>query len=82
MTAIPNLTLASDYVQTQTDLACMEAANEAARRAVNGILAATGSDAEPCKLWHMGMPKGLAPWRAHDRTRFEQGLPWDGHLLF
>ena len=82
VTAIPNLTLASDYVQTKTDLACMEAANEAARRAVNGILAATGSDAEPCKLWHMGMPKGLAPWRAHDRTRFEQGLPWDGHLLF
>ena len=35
VTAIPNLFLASDYVQTFTDLATMEAANEAARRAVN-----------------------------------------------
>ena len=59
VTAIPNLTLASDYVQTQTDLACMEAANEAARRAVNAILEATGSDADRCRLWKMGMPKAL-----------------------
>ena len=45
VTRIPNLFLASDYVRTHTDLATMEAANEAARRAVNGILAATGSSA-------------------------------------
>ena len=32
---IPNLFLASDYVRTYTDLATMEGANEAARRAVN-----------------------------------------------
>ena len=37
-TAIPNLFLASDYVRTHTDLATMEGANEAARRAVNGLL--------------------------------------------
>ncbi|MBV9499444.1 MAG: FAD-dependent oxidoreductase, partial [Acidobacteriaceae bacterium] len=37
-TEIPNLFLASDYVQTYTDVACMEAANEAARRAVNALL--------------------------------------------
>ena len=37
-TAIENLFLASDYVRTYTDLATMEGANEAARRAVNGIL--------------------------------------------
>jgi 15-cis-phytoene desaturase len=36
-TEITNLLLASDYVRTFTDLACMEAANEAARRAVNAI---------------------------------------------
>ena len=35
---VDNLFLASDYVQTYTDLATMEAANEAARRAVNAIL--------------------------------------------
>ena len=40
VTRIPNLFLASDYVKTHTDLATMEGANEAARRAVNGILAA------------------------------------------
>ena len=38
VTRIPNLFLASDYVRTHTDLATMEGANEAARRAVNGIL--------------------------------------------
>ena len=43
VTRIPNLFLASDYVRTHTDLATMEGANEAARRAVNGILDATGS---------------------------------------
>ncbi len=48
-TRIPNFFLASDYVRTYTDLATMEAANEAARRAVNGILRAAGSrrDAVP-----------------------------------
>ena len=42
-TRIPNLFLAADFVRTHTDLATMEGANEAARRAVNGILDATGS---------------------------------------
>jgi uncharacterized protein with NAD-binding domain and iron-sulfur cluster len=37
-TEIPNLMLAADYVRTYTDIATMEAANEAGRRAVNGIL--------------------------------------------
>jgi hypothetical protein len=37
-TGIPNLYLASDFVRTYTDLATMEGANEAARRAVNAIL--------------------------------------------
>ena len=50
MTRIPNLFLASDYVRTHTDLATMEGANEAARRAVNGILDATGSAAPRLRL--------------------------------
>src|SRR5215207_7190526 len=33
LTRIPNLFLATDYVRTHTDLATMEGANEAARRA-------------------------------------------------
>jgi len=44
---IPNLFLASDYVKTNTDVACMEAANEAARRAVNALLDREGSSAGP-----------------------------------
>jgi uncharacterized protein with NAD-binding domain and iron-sulfur cluster len=77
VTAIPNLFLAADYVQTSTDLATMEAANEAARRAVNGILQHSGSDAPPCRLWDLHEPVLLEPWRAHDRERYRQGLPWD-----
>jgi uncharacterized protein with NAD-binding domain and iron-sulfur cluster len=80
--SIPNMVLASDYVQTQTDLACMEAANEAARRAVNAILDATGSTAQRCKLWDMPMPSVCRLWRDHDKSRFEAGKPWDGRLLF
>ena len=77
VTAIPNLFLAADYVQTYTDLATMEGANEAARRAVNGILERSGSDAPPCRLWNLHEPVLLEPWRAHDRARYRQGLPWD-----
>jgi uncharacterized protein with NAD-binding domain and iron-sulfur cluster len=51
---IDNLFLASDYVKTNTDLASMEGANEAARRAVNAILDAEGSTAIPCAIWGMG----------------------------
>jgi uncharacterized protein with NAD-binding domain and iron-sulfur cluster len=73
VTAIENLFLASDYVRTHTDLACMEAANEAARRSVNGILAAAGSDAEPCEVWPLHDPEIFAPFRALDRVRWELG---------
>jgi uncharacterized protein with NAD-binding domain and iron-sulfur cluster len=79
-TAIPNLFLASDYVRTHTDLATMEAANEAARRAVNGLLVACGSAHAPCGVWPLHEPPVLAPFRAYDRWRFQQGLPWDARL--
>lgn len=76
-TAIPNLFLASDYVRTNTNLATMEAANEAARRAVNGIIAASGAGAAWCGVWPLYEPWLLAPLRWHDRRRFALGLPWD-----
>jgi 15-cis-phytoene desaturase len=76
-TAIPNLFLASDYVQTNTDLATMEGANEAARRAVNDILEASGSTASPCEIWNLHEPPLLAPWRWIDRNRHRIGLPWN-----
>ena len=81
VTAIPNLFLAADYVQTATDLATMEAANEAARRAVNGILEHSGSDAAPCRLWNLHEPELLEPWRANDRVRYRQGLPWNDAVV-
>ena len=78
MTRIPNFFLASDYVRTHTDLATMEAANEAARRAVNGIIRASGADVEPCEVWNLHEPEVFVPFRAYDRLRYRKGLPWDG----
>ena len=60
-TEIPNLLLASDYVRTYTDLACMEAANEATRRAVNTILTKTRSTATPASVWPMQEPDCFKP---------------------
>src|SRR5215217_2679954 len=69
-TRIPNLFLASDYVRTHTDLATMEGANEAARRAVNAILAATGSGAQPCAVYKLREPAVLGPARKLDELRW------------
>jgi geranylgeranyl pyrophosphate synthase/uncharacterized protein with NAD-binding domain and iron-sulfur cluster len=80
-TAIPNLFLASDYVRTHTDLATMEGANEAARRAVNGLLDAVKYDGPRCDIWPLHEPEVLAPWRLHDAARYEAGLPWDDSLM-
>jgi uncharacterized protein with NAD-binding domain and iron-sulfur cluster len=78
---ILNLFLASDYVRTYTDLATMEAANEAARRAVNGILDAVESGAARCEVWDLYEPEIFAPWRELDLIRYTQGLPWDDSLV-
>jgi uncharacterized protein with NAD-binding domain and iron-sulfur cluster len=74
-TAIGNLVLASDYVRTCTDLATMEGANEAARRAVNGILDAAASDSPRCEVWPVQEPAIFAPFQALDRLRFRLGQP-------
>ena len=81
VTGIPNLFLASDYVRTHTDLATMEGANEAARRAVNGILDAVQFDGPRCEVWPLHDPEILVPWRLHDTARYRAGLPWDDSLL-
>lgn len=72
---IENLCLASDYVRTHTDLATMEGANEAARRAVNAILERSGSAAEPCAVWKLKEPPLFAPFRALDKVLFKLGRP-------
>jgi uncharacterized protein with NAD-binding domain and iron-sulfur cluster len=66
---VENLYLASDYVRTYTDLATMEAANEAARRAVNAILDSCGSDEERCEVWPLSEPGGLAFKAAREADR-------------
>ncbi|WP_238555813.1 FAD-dependent oxidoreductase [Paenibacillus alvei] len=80
-TAIPNLFLASDYVRTNTDLATMEGANEAARRAVNCIIERSSIDAPLCKIWDMYDYPLLSAWRSNDRSRFRKGLPWNGKII-
>jgi hypothetical protein len=79
VTNIHNLFLASDYVQTNTDIASMEAANEAARRAVNGILEASGSNASRCKVWDLSEPLIFEPFKKIDRELFKRGYP---HPMF
>src|SRR3954470_13642831 len=66
-TRIPNLLLAADYVRTNTDLATMEGANEAARRAVNAILAEHGRR-DMCAVYKLREPAVLGPARAFDKV--------------
>ncbi|HKZ82584.1 MAG TPA: FAD-dependent oxidoreductase [Anaerolineae bacterium] len=75
-TRIPNLFIAADYVRTYTQLATMEAANEAARRAVNAIVDASGASAPYCKLWPLHEPIIFSLWRWWDQRRYDRSLPW------
>jgi uncharacterized protein with NAD-binding domain and iron-sulfur cluster len=77
-TEIPNLFLAADYVHTYSDLACMEGANEAARRATNAILEREGSAAQRANVWPLEEPDFFAPMRDYDRLRWKLGLPHAG----
>jgi uncharacterized protein with NAD-binding domain and iron-sulfur cluster len=70
-TRISNLYLASDFVRTHTDLATMEGANEAARRAVNAILERTGSSEPRCEVWPLREPALFGPARAADKLRWK-----------
>jgi 15-cis-phytoene desaturase len=71
-TLLPNLVLAGDFVRTATDIASMEAANEAARLAVNAILDRVDSPHARCRLWPMQdrEPAIYAPARALDAKLF------------
>jgi uncharacterized protein with NAD-binding domain and iron-sulfur cluster len=75
VTRVPNLFLAADFVRTYTDLATMEGANEAARRAVNGILDATRTSARRCELWPLEEPAIFGPARELDRLRWKLRRP-------
>jgi hypothetical protein len=53
----------------------MEAANEAARRATNAILAVSGVTGPPCELWQFDIPKPIRDAQLLDKLRFRMGLP-------
>ena len=74
--------MASDYVKTNTDLATMEGANEAARRAVNAILDVSKVGGPYCKVWNLHEPWLLDLFRFKDKRRYAKGLPWEGKLPF
>jgi hypothetical protein len=74
-TAIPNLFLSGDYVQTDIDLATMEGANESGRAAVNALLAASGSNAGRVRMFTLSDPPEYGPAKAADAQVYRAGLP-------
>ena len=74
-TGIPNLFVAGDYVQTNTDLATMESANESARAAANALLAAADSPAAPAETWKLYQPPELDALKKLDAQRYKAGRP-------
>lgn len=74
-TKVPNLFLAGDHVRTNIDLATMEGANESARAAVNGLLEASGSKADPVKMFTLYRPPEFEALKAVDRELWRAGRP-------
>ncbi|GGJ52448.1 phytoene dehydrogenase [Streptomyces brasiliensis] len=74
-TAVSNFFLAGDYIRTDVDLATMEGANEAARRAVNALLDADNSDVERCRIRELFRPPEMEPLKRVDELRYRLGLP-------
>jgi uncharacterized protein with NAD-binding domain and iron-sulfur cluster len=70
-TNIPNFFVASDYVLTETDLACMEAANESARHAVNALLLASGSSQPPCAIQKLEEPPIFRKFQEIDEQEYQ-----------
>jgi len=71
-TAIANLALAADYVRTFTDLATMEGANEAGRRAANAILERAGAPAS-VGVWPLVEPPTFDMWKRLDERLYRAG---------
>ncbi|QFG26955.1 NAD(P)-binding protein [Actinomadura sp. WMMB 499] len=83
-TGLPNLFIASDYVRADINLATMEAANEAGRKAANAILDASGAGGDKAELFKMYLPGEFQGFFDDDDARFAAGLPnrfdlWDPH---
>jgi hypothetical protein len=66
---------AADYVRTHTDIASMEGACEAGRRAANTILEREGSPASRAAIWPLQEPSQYEPWKRLDADLFRLGRP-------
>ncbi|WP_408959900.1 FAD-dependent oxidoreductase [Natrinema sp. 74] len=75
---VENLTVAGDYVRTNADLASMESANEAGRRAANAVLERRGSRGSQARIWPLAEPAVFEPFKRQDRVRYRLGLPHPG----
>lgn len=75
-THIHNMFLASDYVRTNTDLATMEGANEAARRATNCIIDADGNKSSYAQVFEFYEPWVFDLMKWQDLRRYKKGLPY------
>ena len=80
-TAIPNLVLAADYVRTHTDLASMEGACEAGRRAANAILDRTSSAAPRVAVWPLTEPPIFRRAKQLDAWLHARGRPHAFEIL-
>ena len=74
-----NLVLAADYVRTETDLATMESANEAGRRAARAILRDVGVTDLP-HVWPLAEPRVFEPIKRADDAAFRMGAPHPGEI--
>ena len=75
-TKISNLFLASAYVRSQVGIDCMDAANEAGKRAANGVLAAAHSRTSGAPVPSGDVaPENLKTFWDADDALYEQGLP-------
>jgi uncharacterized protein with NAD-binding domain and iron-sulfur cluster len=79
-TGIRNLMLASDYVRTETILACMEGANEAARHAVRAILESDERDPSGCEVWPLREISAFDRAKEIDHVAFTARLQGDRAL--
>ena len=70
--AVPNLCFAADYVRTHTDIASMEGACEAGRRAANAIFAREGSPAR-ASVWPLVEPPQFDRWKRLDSRLYRAG---------
>ena len=70
VTPVSNLFIAGDYIRTHTDLATMESACEAGKRAVNGVLAKHDLSSQACNIYPLARISRFAAVRFLDRILY------------